>query len=139
MANDSYSQQALAADPRFQTRVRASLANVAWQVLEEATTVPGHAQRIAYANTVINNLAWHAQQITSWLVMRPNLMAFETAYNFAAGAVVTAAGDADIESQLLTDWNEIAGVDPTKPLAMAAPIGPLPPLPPPQPPPIVKP
>jgi|SRR5262252_4082047 len=120
MANDSYSQQALAADPRFQLRVRSCLANVAWQVLEESNVTPGHDQRAAYANTVIKNLPMVAQQIAAWLVERPNLIQFETSYNFPAGAVMTAAGDPDIESQLLSDWNEIAGVTLTPPATQAA-------------------
>jgi hypothetical protein len=110
MANDSYSQQSLAADPNFQTRVRACLGDVAWQVLEEATTTADHATRANYANWVIKNLAVSAQQVSPWLAMRPNLMAANTTYDFASGATVTDATDAAIESQLMTDWDEMAGV-----------------------------
>src|SRR5262245_48288230 len=108
MPNDGYSQQALAADPNFQTRVRSALANVAWQVLEEVDTTPNHAMRYAYAKTVINNLQVMANSIASWLVQRPNVLNFETTYNFPAGAVVTASGDADLQSQLKTDWDILA-------------------------------
>jgi len=110
MANDSYSQQALATDPRFQIRVRSCLANVAWQVLAEDPATPNHAARATYAHTVISSLTGIAQQVSGWLVERPNLIQFETSYSFLAGGVVTAAGDPDIESQLLTDWNEMAGI-----------------------------
>ena len=43
-------------------------------------------------------------------VNRPNVFNFETSYNFQVGGTVTAAGDPDIESQLMTDWNKMAGV-----------------------------
>ena len=110
MANNSYTQQALAVDPNFLTRVRGALATVAWQVIEEPSSTPSHAQRAAYARQVINNVALQAQSIAGWLVQRPNLFQFETTYNFQAGSVVTAAGDPDIESQLMSDWNDLAGV-----------------------------
>src|SRR5262245_16521585 len=109
-ANDSYTQQALGADENFHWRVQAALGRVAWTVLNEASNVPGHAQRASYAHTVINALELNARQIAPWLVERPNLMAFETSYSFPARAVVTAAGDADIESQLTTDWDALSGL-----------------------------
>jgi|SRR5215471_5540244 len=115
MPNDSYSQQALAADLTFQTRVRSCLANVAWQVLQEDPATPYHDVRWNYANQTIKNLIGATPPICYWLVERPNLLAFATAYSFPASAVVTAAGDADIESQLMTDWNLIAGVMPIAP------------------------
>jgi hypothetical protein len=107
MANDSYSQQSLAADPNFQTRVRACLGDVAWQVLEEATTTANHDVRASYANWVIRNLAIAAQQVSPWLAMRPNLLSANTTYNFSASATQTDATDAAIESQLMTDWDEM--------------------------------
>jgi hypothetical protein len=42
--------------------------------------------------------------------MRTNLFNFTTSFDFQRGAVVTASGDADIESQLATDWDHLAGV-----------------------------
>lgn len=109
MANSSYTQQALAADAHFQLRVRAALATVAWQVLNETPQPPNYTARSNFARGVLGNLAGFANQIAPWLVMRTNLFAFTTSYDFPAGAVVTASGDADIEAQLSTDWDEIAG------------------------------
>jgi len=109
-ANNSYTQQALANDPNFQLRVRNALAAVAWQVLDEPEATADHEQRAAYARNVINNVQFNAVAVAPWLVTRPNLMLFETSYSFPAAAVVTAAGDADIQSQLLTDWSHLAGV-----------------------------
>jgi hypothetical protein len=116
MANDSYTQQALAADPRFQMRVRDALSFVAWEVLQELPETPNHPARETYARTVINNLAGTALQVSPWLVGRPGVFAFETSYNFPGAAVVTAAGDADIQNQLADDWDELAGVSTTPPV-----------------------
>ncbi len=111
-ANTAYSQQSLARDSRFLLRVQGALARVAWTVLEEPTTTTGHDQRASYARGVINNVQFSAQTVAPWLVERPNLILFETSYSFEAGAVVSAAGDADIESQLTADWDELSGVAP---------------------------
>jgi len=110
MANDSYSQQALAIDPRFRLRVQNALASVAWTVLGENPGTPAHEARADYARTVINNLGAQAQAVAPWLVTRPNLMQAETTYDFQALATVTAATDAALESQLTTDWNTVAGI-----------------------------
>lgn len=111
MANDAYSQQALAVDPHFQSRVSAALATVAWQVIEEDANTAFHEQREGYARTVVlPNLSGEATKIATWLVKRPNVNNFETSYDFKAGAVVTASGDADLESQIASDWNVLAGV-----------------------------
>lgn len=111
MANDAFTQQALAADESFHARVRAALAKVAFEVIGENPSTADHAERAAFAqNTVLQNLQNMAIQIAPWLVERTNLFAFATSYDFASGHVVTAAGDADIESQLMTDWNVLAGI-----------------------------
>jgi hypothetical protein len=110
MANDSYTQQALGRDPNFHTRIRANLMAVAWQVIEEAPTVPDHAARATFAHLVISAPDLYVPAVASWIVIRPNLIAFETSYSFAASAVVTASGDPDIQSQLMTDWNDLAGI-----------------------------
>jgi hypothetical protein len=112
VANSSYTQQALASETSFHGRVRAALAVVAFQVIDENPATPGHAEREAYArNTVLQNLTNVAVQIAPWLVQRTNLMAADTTYDFASGIVVTAATDGAIESQIATDWNVLAGVD----------------------------
>lgn len=109
-ANDSFTQQALASDQSFQLRVRAALARVAWEMLEEPASTPNHDARVWYAKYVLASLTNSAQNVAPWLVERPNLILFETSYDFSAQAVITAAGDADIESQLRTDWDHLAGM-----------------------------
>jgi hypothetical protein len=110
MANDAYTQQALALDPRFRTRVRNALSKVAWVVLLESTGVANHTIRANYARLVLQNLDGIVAQIAPWLVGRTNVVAFATTWDPPSGAIVTAAGDADLESQLTTDWNYLAGV-----------------------------
>jgi len=110
MANDAFTQQALADDGRFRQRVKAALAKVAWQVLNESGATQDHAVRAAYARTVIANVDGAALQVAPWLVMRTSVVAFTTSYDFQQGAVVTASGDADIEAQLAADWSLLAGV-----------------------------
>jgi hypothetical protein len=110
MANDAFTQQALAADPRFWKRLQNALTRVAWEVLEEAPSTLHHAERAAYAQLVNKNPGGTAQSIASSFVNRPNVFNFATSYDFQVGATVTASGDADIENQLATDWNQLAGV-----------------------------
>lgn len=109
MANDSHSQQSLATDQNFRLRVQDAIAIVAWQVMNEAPSTPGHAERAAYARNVIANLGAAAQSAAAWLVDRPNLLAETTSYDFAARATVTTAIDAAIQSQLASDWNTLSG------------------------------
>jgi len=115
MPNDAYTQQALSRDANFQLRVRANLMSVAWEVLDEADTVEFHTQRAAFARQVINNPDGYVSSVSAWLVMRPNLFNFDTSFNFQAGAVVSASGDPDMQSQLMTDWNDLAGIVPAPP------------------------
>ena len=119
MPNDAFTQQALATDPRFQLRLQNALAKVAWEILEEDPLTAYHAERVAYAQRVTGSSAiaspssgpaMMAAQLAPSFVNRPNVFQFATSYDFTVGATVTASGDADIESQLHTDWNELAGV-----------------------------
>jgi len=112
MANDGFTQQALAADPHFRQRIRASLSSVAWEVLAEDPATPNHANRIAYAHQVTRQLDSEVVIILPQFVMRPNVLGAVTSYAYdfelQAGQVVTAATDADLTSQLHTDFDEMA-------------------------------
>jgi len=131
MPNTSYTQQALAYDPNFQLRVRAAIATVAWTVMNEDAAVEHHETRAAYARQVIRDLGIAAMSIAPWLVQRPNLMSFETSYDFTAGHVMTLSGDLDIESQLMSDWDVLAGVVETPPPPPPPAAFGAPPIPPP--------
>ena len=110
MPNDSFSQQALAADARFHQRLQNALTKVAWQVIEEDPSTLHHAERAAYANRVNTSPLQTAQQLAPSFVNRPNVFSFETSYSFPVGGTVTTAGDPDLEAQLMSDWNKMAGV-----------------------------
>lgn len=110
MANDAYTQQALAAQPSFRLRLQNALTKHAFVVLQEAGDVANHPQRAAYAQRVQNDPLNVAVSLAPSFVNRPNLINFETSYDFKMREVVTASGDADIESQVATDWNLLAGV-----------------------------
>jgi hypothetical protein len=111
VANDSASQQALSEDVTFRRRVKDALSIVAWEVVEEDPATPDHKKRVDYArHSVIPSLDAVASTTASWLVNRVNIFSFETSYNFAARAVVTASGDPDIQAQIRADWNTMAGV-----------------------------
>jgi hypothetical protein len=110
MANDAFTQQALANDARFRQRLENALGKVAWEVLNEDPLTVHHTERAAFSNRVLASPTSMAQQLASSFVGRPNVFGFETTYNFTVGGVITAAGDPDIESQLHTDWHLMAGV-----------------------------
>lgn len=129
MPNNSFSQQALAADSRFRLRLQNALMKVAWEVLEEDVATPDHVQRGQYARSVISTPAQAAAQLAPSFVNRPNVFAFDTSYSFDVGAVLTASGDADMESQLHTDWDEMAGVGITTGPGPALSFSPAPPPP----------
>lgn len=113
MANDALTQHALATEPQFLSRLGAALSKVAWQVYSESPQTANHTQRRAYAAYVLANVPAAASVLAPSMVMRTNIFNFTTSYDFSRGdrgTVVTASGDADIESQLATDWNTLAGV-----------------------------
>ena len=110
--NDSFTQQALASDPHFRQRVRSALSTVAWQVVNEAESTANHEPRLGYAQQVIRSLDSEMTTVLPNIVFRPNVNNFETTYVFdfplQIGQVVTAAGDADLLSQIATDWDDLA-------------------------------
>jgi len=110
MANDAFTQQALANDPRFRLRILNALVTVAWQVLSEDGGTVGHAQRATYARQVLGMPTTFAAQLALSIVMRPNVNNFTTSYDFHEGAVISSTTDADIQSQISTDWSQLAGV-----------------------------
>ena len=97
-------------ESHFHRRLQNALTKIAWEVLEEDPSTLYHAERVGYANRVNASPQQTAQQLAPSFVNRPNVFAFATSYDFTVGATVTASGDADIESQLMTDWNKLAGV-----------------------------
>lgn len=111
MANTAIQQQRLAASPHFHERVKAAFATVAFQVIAEGRDTPTEVIRYNYARAVLANLDGTVSSTVGWLVQRTNLTVGEdTTYDWDIPSPVTTASDAEIESQLMTDWNVLAGV-----------------------------
>lgn len=110
--NDAYTQTALANDGNFRQRVSSALSAVAWEVTVEDPGTANHAAREGYARQVIRSLQSEVNIILPTFVMRPNVLNFPTTYDFdwvrASGFVATAATDADLQSQLHSDWDAMA-------------------------------
>ena len=112
MANDNFTQQALANDPTFRQRLKASLVRIAWQVLLEGA-VTDHGVRKTYANTVLNNPDAAVNALAGSFVFRTNVIGTttSTAFDGRGGVLVqSAVTDAAMDSQLATDWSSLAGV-----------------------------
>jgi len=113
MAQDNFTQQALANDPTFRQRLKASLSRIAWQVLNEGTGVTDHATRKAYANQVLANPDGVVNSLVGTFVFRTNVFSTPTtlAFDGRGGVLVqSAVTDAAMDSQLATDWSSLAGV-----------------------------
>ena len=87
MANDAYTQQALAKDSRFLLRLGNALSKVAWEILEEDPTTEYHKERAAYAQKVTGSgvsvgsgPSMMASQLAPSFVNRPNVFNFDTTY-----------------------------------------------------------
>lgn len=106
MPNDAFSQLALAADSKFLTRLKAACLVVAEQVIAEDSGTANHPARLALAVTVLRTPTRSAD-FAQFLVMRPNVLGFVTSYSFIDAAILTASTDADLQSQLATDWNTL--------------------------------
>lgn len=112
MANDNFTQQALANDPTFRQRLKASLIRIAWQVLGEGA-ITDHATRKVYATAVIANPDGVVNTLVGSFVFRTNVNATTTslAFDGRGGVLVqSAVTDAAMDSQLATDWSALAGV-----------------------------
>lgn len=113
MANDSFTQQALASDPTFRQRLKASLSRIAWQVLAESTGTTGHATRASYARAFLANPDSVVNSLAGSFVFRTNVNSTTTSLAFdGRGSVVvqSAVTDAAMDSQLATDWDQLSGV-----------------------------
>lgn len=115
MPNDFYTQYALANDQGFRRRVRGALGIIATTRLTTATTDPKYQARAVYARQVLANLDAAVNGIVGWLVMRPNLLndgsgkITSFTHDLGIPCAVTTATDQDIQSQLDSDWDFLAG------------------------------
>lgn len=94
----------------FMERVQAMLAFVTATILSEPGTTPYHAKRAEYAQRVVMSPSSAAYQGGPQIVMGVNIVA-ATTYDEETKTSTCTAADIDLQSQILTLWNSLAGID----------------------------
>jgi len=94
----------------FMERVQTLLAVVAGSVLRESSTTPYHNARASYAQKVIAIPPQYATAAGPILVMGVNITT-HTTYDEATKTSTCDATDTEIQSQIQTFWNALAGID----------------------------
>lgn len=94
----------------FMERVTAMLVRTASVVLIEPVATPFHAQRSSYAQQVIHAPQTKTTEAGPQVVMGVNVIA-ATAYFDVTKTSVCSIADIDLESQITTLWNALAGID----------------------------
>jgi len=113
MADVSTQQMALTRDTGpggFMERVQAMLAFVSSTILSEPGTTPYHSKRAMYAQQVVASPSNAAYQGGPQIVMGVNIVA-ATTYDEETKTSVCTAADIDLQSQIVTLWNSLAGID----------------------------
>jgi hypothetical protein len=113
MAETSVQQMALTRDTGpggFMERVQAMLAFSCSTILSEPNNTPYHPQRANYAQRVAMQPAQMAQQAGPQVVMGVNVIA-TTTYDEVNKIATCTIADIDLQSQILTLWNSLAGID----------------------------
>ena len=111
--HDSVKQMGLTRDTGpggFMERVTAMLARVAGVVLTEEGTTPYHQPRALYAQQVVRSPQLASTNAGPQVVMGVNIVAATTYDEINKTSTCTAA-DIDLESQITTMWNQLAGLD----------------------------
>lgn len=94
----------------FMERVQAMLCRVAGVVLTEAGTTPYHSKRAEYAQRVASAPQMYTTQAGPQVVMGVNIIA-GTTYNEETKTSTNTSPDIEVESQITTMWNSLAGID----------------------------
>ena len=113
MAETSVQQMALTRDTGpggFMERVTAMMARVAGVVLQESGNTPYHQSRAFYAQQVVKQPQQAAAMAGPQVVMGVNIIA-STTYDEPNKTSTCTAADIDLESQITTLWNALAGID----------------------------
>lgn len=113
MADQSTIQMALTRDTGpggFMERITAIMAYVANSVLSEEFATPYHQGRALYAQRVMQNPLQAATNGGPLIVMGVNISG-KTTYNEDLKQSTCTATDIEIQSQIQTDWNGLAGLD----------------------------
>jgi len=113
MAEVSIQQMALTRDTGpggFMERVQAMLASTCTTVLAEPAATPHHQSRAFYAQSVVHQPQQAATQAGPQVVMGINVIN-TTVYNEADKTATCTIADLDLQSQIMTLWNALAGID----------------------------
>jgi hypothetical protein len=113
MAETSVQQMALTRDTGpggFMERVTAMLAMVTSSILSEPFETPYHPHRAQYAQRVVQSPQQAAVQAGPQVVMGVNVIA-STTYEEATKTSICTIADIDLQSQIVTLWNALAGID----------------------------
>jgi len=94
----------------FMERVTATLAYVANSVLSESAATAYHSGRAVYAQRVLQNPAQAAAAGGPLIVMGVNIYT-KTTYDEVTKESTCTATDLELQSQIQTDWNGLAGLD----------------------------
>ena len=94
----------------FMERVTAILSFAAGTVLSEPGPTPYHQSRAFYAQKVVGSPQQQATQAGPQVVMGVNVIN-TTAYDETEQKATCSIADIDLQSQILTLWNALAGID----------------------------
>ena len=94
----------------FMERVQAMLAMTCSSVFTESGATPFHASRAAYAHQVTQDPPRAATVAGPQVVMGVNVVN-ATTYDEANKTSTCTIADIDLQSQILTLWNSLAGID----------------------------
>jgi len=94
----------------FMERVQAMLAFCSSTVLSEPGATPYHAGRAVYAQAVTKNPLQAAAYGGPQIVMGVNVVA-ATTYDETTKTSTCTIADIDLQSQIMTLWNALAGLD----------------------------
>jgi hypothetical protein len=100
---------ALGNDSDFRQRITTLFLLEAGVVYGESGATPNHAARALFASNIAKQPSI-AASLAPALATRTNISGSTVTYNFDAQRVETDATDAEIRSQIATDWNLFAGV-----------------------------
>lgn len=100
---------ALGEDSDFRARIRALFYLEAGVVYAENPATTNHAARALFASKIVTNQV-DGGSFAPALAQRTNLAAETVTYNFDDQRVETSATDAEIRSQIATDWNLFASL-----------------------------
>jgi hypothetical protein len=113
MPDQSTVQMALTRDTGpggFMERVTAILASTANSVLSESAGTAYHSGRANYAQRVMQNPQQAGTQGGPLVVMGINVSS-KTTYDPVTKTSICSAADLELQSQIMTDWNALAGLD----------------------------